>query len=318
MNWKNVLFLVRVERKSGRLIRGIKATRYRENGFLAYWPYWTAVIIGVLAGLLANYFVSQIYSNGAVPNLPSLRDGTLSVFVILPTIILVFSLVFTLLQQIQLSGVKASTQVMYWLPVTWQEHTVASIFANLLGFPLAVVLGLAAGVVTFSIPNGLILQALLTMLALFAAAFMASATTESLRILQVRFIGAVYKSSGRAAVWVRFIGSILFFIIFYILYFYVTSGFTSFLTEPNARSERSLVRAFRVASPNYLLHCQRVVFARRPIRRLISIIHCRLVLPCCMVEHAVWALRASGNNGSKKRHLRAENWHFRQNRLFYC
>ena len=231
MNWKNVVFLVRVERKSGRLIRGIKATRYRENGFLAYWPYWTAVIIGVLAGLLANYFVSQVYSNGAVPNLPSLRDGTLSVFVILPTIILVFSLVFTLLQQIQLSGVKASTQVMYWLPVTWQEHTVASIFANLLGFPLAVVFGLAAGVVTFSIPNGLILQALLTMLALFAAAFMASATTESLRILQVRFIGAVYKSSGRAAVWVRFIGSILFFIIFYILYFYVTSGLQSFLTN---------------------------------------------------------------------------------------
>ena len=229
MNWKNVLFLVRVERKSGRLIRGIKATRYRENSFRAYWPYWTAVIIGVLAGLLANYIVSQIYSNGAVPNLPSLRDGTLNVFVILPTIILVFSLVLTLLQQIQLSGVKASTQVMYWLPVTWQEHTFASIFANLLGFPLAVVLGLAAGVVTFSIPNGLILQALLTMLALFAAAFMASATTESLRILQVRFIGAVYKSSGRAAIWVRFIGSILFFIIFYILYFYVTSGFTSFL-----------------------------------------------------------------------------------------
>jgi len=229
MNWKNVLFLVRVERKSGRLIRGIKATRYRENSFRAYWPYWTAVIIGVLAGLLANYIVSVVYSNGAVPNLPSLRDGTLNVFVILPTIILVFSLVFTLLQQIQLSGVKASTQVMYWLPVTWQEHTFASIFANLLGFPLAVVLGLAAGVVTFSIPNGLILQSLLTMLALFAAAFMASATTESLRILQVRFIGAVYKSSGRAAIWVRFIGSILFFIIFYILYFYVTSGFTSFL-----------------------------------------------------------------------------------------
>src|SRR5208337_4069733 len=102
MNWKNVLFLVRVERKSGRLIRGIKATRYRENSFRAYWPYWTAVIIGVLAGLLANYIVSQIYSNGTVPNLPSLRDGTLSVFVILPTIILVFCLVLTLLQQIQL------------------------------------------------------------------------------------------------------------------------------------------------------------------------------------------------------------------------
>jgi hypothetical protein len=233
MNWKNVLFLVRVERKSGRLIRGIKATRYRENGFLAYWPYWTAAIIGVLSALLANYIVSLVYSQAAVPNLPSLGHATLSVFVILPTIVVVFSLVFTLLQQIQLSGVKASTQVMYWLPITWQEHTFASIIANLLGFPLAVVVGLAAGVVTFSIPNGLILQGLLTALALFAAAFLASAATESLRILQVRFIGAVYKSSGRAAIWVRFVGSILFFIFFYVLYFYVTSGFQSFLQNLN-------------------------------------------------------------------------------------
>jgi len=57
-----------------------------------------------------------------------------------------------------------------------------------------------------------------------ASAFMASAITEVFRILQVRFIGAVYKSSGRAAVWVRFAGSLLFFILFYIVYFLLTSG----------------------------------------------------------------------------------------------
>ncbi len=229
MNWKNVLFLMRVERKSGRLLRGIKATKYRENAFLAYWPYWAAAIIGVLGGLLANYITSIIYSTAAIPSLPSLSDETLSVFVVLPTIVLVISLVFTLLQQIQLSGIKATTQVMYWLPVTWQEHTMASIFANLLGLPIGIVLGLTSGIIVFSIFNGLILQALLTALALFAAAFMASSITEILRVLQVRFVGAVYKSSGRAAIWVRFIGSLLFFIIFYILYFYLTSGFTSFL-----------------------------------------------------------------------------------------
>ena len=44
MNWKNVLYLLQVERKSGRLIRGIKATHYRENSFIAYWPYWVAAI----------------------------------------------------------------------------------------------------------------------------------------------------------------------------------------------------------------------------------------------------------------------------------
>ncbi len=229
MNWKNVLFLMQVERKSGRLLRGIKATKYRENTFLAYWPYWTAAIIGVLGGLLANYITSIIYSTAAIPSLPSLSNEALSVFVVLPTIVLVISLVFTLLQQIQLSGIKATTQVMYWLPVTWQEHTMASIFANLLGLPIGIVLGLTSGIIVFSIFNGLILQALLTALSLFAAAFMASSITEILRVLQVRFVGAVYKSSGRAAIWVRFIGSLLFFIIFYILYFYLTSGFTSFL-----------------------------------------------------------------------------------------
>ena len=229
MNWKNVLFLMQVERKSGRLLRGIKATKYRENAFLAYWPYWVAAIIGVLGGLLANYITSIVYSTAAIPSLPSLSNETLSVFVVLPTIVLVISLVFTLLQQIQLSGIKATAQVMYWLPVTWQEHTMASIFANLLGLPIGIVLGLTSGIIVFSIFNGLILQALLTALALCAAAFMASSITEILRVLQVRFVGAVYKSSGRAAIWVRFIGSLLFFIIFYILYFYLTSGFTSFL-----------------------------------------------------------------------------------------
>ena len=121
MNWKNVLYLLRVERKSGRLIRGIKATRYRENGFLAYWPYWTAVIIGVIGGIIANSVVDSIYSNQqSVPNLPQLTSGSISVFVTLPTIVLVFSFIFTLLQQIQVSGIKAAGQVMYWLPITWQ------------------------------------------------------------------------------------------------------------------------------------------------------------------------------------------------------
>jgi hypothetical protein len=99
---------------------------------------------------------------------------------------------------------------------------------------MAFVISLTSGIIVFSVFYGLIVQALLTVLVMFAATFMASSITETLRILQVRFTGAVYKSSGRAAVWVRFIGSILFFIFFYILYFYVTSGFSSFLTNLTA------------------------------------------------------------------------------------
>jgi hypothetical protein len=229
MNWKNVLFLLRVERKSGRLIRGVKATRYRENSILAYWPYWVAAIIGILGGLLANFITSVLYSSPSEIPLPPLNTAALGFFVALPTLILILSIVLTMLQQIQLSGVKATTQVMYWLPITWQEQTLASILANLLGLPFATVIGFGSGILVFAGFNGLILPALLTTLVLFAAAFMGSATTEILRVIQVRFIGAVYKSSGRAAVWVRFIGSLVFFLIFYIIYFSITQGFTTFI-----------------------------------------------------------------------------------------
>ena len=61
MNWKNVLYLLQVERKSGRLIRGIKATRYRENSFIAYWPYWVAAILGVLGGLGATSLCQRLF-----------------------------------------------------------------------------------------------------------------------------------------------------------------------------------------------------------------------------------------------------------------
>jgi len=57
-----------------------------------------------------------------------------------------------------------------------------------------------------------------------AIAFVASATTEIFRVLQVRLTGAVYKSSGKAAIWVRFFGSILLFVAFYVVYFFFTSG----------------------------------------------------------------------------------------------
>jgi hypothetical protein len=223
MNWKNVLSLMRVERKAGRLIRGRKLTRYRESGFLAYWPYWVGLALGIATGLLAGIIYN--FASAADPELHTLfQQGALSIFLSLPTLVLVYSLVFTTMQQIQRSGVRASSQVPYWLPVTWQEHTLASILASLLGFPLASVVFITSAITILSVFIGQFLPAVMASLAVFAAALMASTITEVLRILQVRFIGAVYKSSGRAAVWVRFIGSLLFFLVFYIIYFYVTSG----------------------------------------------------------------------------------------------
>jgi hypothetical protein len=223
MNWKNVLTLMHVDRKSGRLLRGRKVTKFHENKFLAYWAYWVALAIGVAVGIL----VCVVYNFVATSEpdiLPLFQQGAVSVFLSLPTLVLIYNLVFTMMQQIQRSGVKFSVQAPYWLPITWQEHALASILANLMGFPLASIIFIGSTILIFSVVIGQVVAAVLTSLALLGAAFMASAITEIFRILQVRFIGAVYKSSGRAAVWVRFAGSLLFFIIFYAVYFYVTSG----------------------------------------------------------------------------------------------
>ena len=223
MKWKSVLILMQVDRKSGRLIRGRKLTRYHENRFLAYWPYWTAIGVGLAVGLLSGV-VYNIAVASEVNVISDFKDAALSIFLSLPTLVLIYSIVFTFFQQIQRSGVRASSQVPYWLPITWQEHTLASILASLTGFPLASAVFIATAIITFSPFGGLVVPAVATSFAVFAAAFMASATTEVFRIIQVRFIGAVYRSTGRAAVWVRFAGSLVFFVIFYILYFYVFYG----------------------------------------------------------------------------------------------
>jgi hypothetical protein len=217
MNWKNVAFLVNVERKSGRLIRGQRLIRYRENRLTANIFYLVALVLGTVIGFL----VGRAYSSSITDEFQSLA---LNFFISLPTLVLVYSVVFTMFGQIQRSGIKASSQVPYWLPITWQEHTLASILANMLGFPLISIVGITAGIVTFGFFAGLFVPAVLTSLAMCTASFMASALTEIFRVLQVRFIGAVYKSTGRAAVWVRFAGSLVFFMLFYLAYFSVVYG----------------------------------------------------------------------------------------------
>ncbi len=238
MNWKTVARLVGVDMKSGRLLRGKRLTRYRESRLITYIVYGGALFLGLAAGLIAGY----VYNTGvaADPQLNALfHQGFLDVLLSLPTLVMVYSLVFTMMQQIQRSGVKFTVQAPYWLPITWSEHTLASALANLLGFPLASVVFIGTAVMLVSVFIGQVAYAGLTVLALFASAFIASAITEILRTVQVRFIGAVYKSSGRAAVWVRFIGSLAFFILFYIGYFFITSSVgavTFFQTVASAQS----------------------------------------------------------------------------------
>jgi hypothetical protein len=223
MNWKNVLHLMQIDMKSGRFLRGKRLTKFRESRIFTYLLYGGALALGLLVGALAGMI--YVSASATDPNLATLANqGMLSLFLGLPTLVLIYSLVLTMMQQIQRSGVKFSTQAPYWLPITWGEHTLASILANLLGIPLVSIMFIAPAIILFSTFTGQVVAATATVLALCAAAFMASAVTEIFRVLQVRFIGAIYKSTGRGAIWVRFAGSLLFFLAFYIIYFYVVSG----------------------------------------------------------------------------------------------
>ena len=240
MNWKNVVRLMRVDTKSGRLIRGGRFARFWENKLLTYLLYGGALALGTAVGVLVGYFYN-VFS----PFDPQLRtlfiEGLLSLFLSLPTLVLIYSLVFTMMQQIRRSGTKFSVQVPYWLPITWEEHTLASALANLLGFPLISVVFIGSAIIAVSFFTGLVVYAVLTLLAILASVFIGSAVTEIFRTLQVRFIGAVYKSSGRAAVWVRFVGSLLFFILFYIVYFALTSGAGALTFVQSVASAQSTV-----------------------------------------------------------------------------
>jgi len=229
MNWKTVLRLISVDVKSGRLVRGRKVRRYRERRFFQYLLYGGACALGVAIGLLVGIFYGGIADTGTKV---LFRKGALDLFTSLPILVLIYSLVFTLMSQIQRAGVKSSIQPPYWMPITWEEHTLASTLANLLGFSLASIISIGSAIAVASIFLRIVPLAIFTMLALVASAFLASTTTEIFRVLQVRLIGAVYKSSGKAAVWVRFIGSLIFFVAFYIVWFAFTSGASIALIGP--------------------------------------------------------------------------------------
>jgi len=221
VKWKTVLRLVIVDIKSGRLIRGQRLRRYRESRVLQYLLYGGACLLGLAIGLAVGSFYNGLPDS----DLKSLiYQGVYQLFPSLPTLILISSMVFTMMVQIQRAGVRFSTQPPYWLPITWGEHTLASTLAHLVGAPLVSIILAGSAMAAFTVFLGELPLAAFTILALLASAFLASTTTEIFRLLQMRLAGAVYKASGKAAVWVRFIGSLLFLIAFYVIWFAFTSG----------------------------------------------------------------------------------------------
>ncbi len=216
MNWKNVLALIGADTKSYRLVSGKRFRRFRESRIVTYSLYVGAVLLGPFVGWL----IGGLYSGISDPQTKALFvEGAISFFVSFPTVALLYGLILTQMSQFQKIGAKVAVQPLYWFPITWEEHTLASITANILGFPLAFTVFVASAVTVASVFLGVVPLAFLTIFGLLSSVFMASATTEISKVLQVRVSGAVTKAAGRAAIWLRLVGSILFLLVFYAVYF---------------------------------------------------------------------------------------------------
>jgi hypothetical protein len=237
MNWKTVLLLVNANRKSYRTIRGAKLRRYQENKLFTYGLYVLACAVGVLAGYLIGSFYSA--SNEALKT--AILDGAAYFLVSIPTIALLYGVFFTQINQAQRIGAKVSVQPVYWFPISWKEHTLASIISSLLGAPLAITILISSAVLTVSAFMGLIPLAVLTVLALSASLLLASATTEVFKTLQLRLSGAVTKAAGKSAIWMRLVISVGSMLVFYIIYFSIYNQVSpAFLLEAVTGAQKAL------------------------------------------------------------------------------
>ncbi|MCW4006262.1 MAG: hypothetical protein NWF04_06690 [Candidatus Bathyarchaeota archaeon] len=237
MNWKTVLLLISVNRKAKRTIQESKLRRYQENKLFTYGMYLLACLIGIIAGGLIGNF----YSASSQTMQSAVLDGAKYFLVTIPTIVLLYGVVFTQINQVQRMGAKVSVQPMYWFPISWKEHTLASIISSLLGLPLAITILISSAVLTVSVFMGIIPIAILTVLALSASLLLASATTEVFKTLQLRLLGAVTKGAGRSAIWLRLAFSIGAMIVFYAVYYSIINQVTpTLLFEAVAGGQRML------------------------------------------------------------------------------
>ncbi|MBT0158413.1 hypothetical protein G4O51_00320 [Candidatus Bathyarchaeota archaeon A05DMB-2] len=225
MNWKNVLLLMSVNRKSSRAMQRDSFRRYRDSKTVTYVLYGLACLFGILIGWLVGSLYTGI-SDVAVRD--SVLQGATYLFISLPTIVLLYGVVFTQMNQFR-RIVKVTIQPMYWLPITWQEHTLASVLTNMLGAPMLITVFLSSAILVASFYLGLIYLSIVTVLALLATLVLASATTEIFKTTQIRLAGAITRVTGRAAIWLRLAASIISMIIFYAIYYSIYNQATPIL-----------------------------------------------------------------------------------------
>jgi hypothetical protein len=194
---------------------------FQDKRWKQYAFYGAAVILGALAGAGVGYFY-YLVPDEAIRQ--TLVQAEVSFFVSLPTLCILYSLVLTMMFQIQSSGAKASVQPVYWFPVTWEEHTVASAASSMLTGTLWITLLICSGVLAGSVMTGQLPLAVLTTMGLFLCMALSGFTIEALKAAQMGLSGAILKAAGKSAVWVRFFSVLIMFTVVYVAYFAFTQS----------------------------------------------------------------------------------------------
>jgi hypothetical protein len=221
VSFANILRLTGVYSKSSRLITKRNFRLFRERRWGSYLIYGAAVVIGALLGLGVGYLY-YIAPDESMRQM--LYQAIVGFYVSLPTLGLLYSLFLTMMFQIQRSGARASVQPVYWFPVTWEEHTAASVISSTLTGVLWMTIFICCGVLAASVLTGLLPLAILTSLGLCLCVALMCLTVESFKALQAGLSGVILKAAGRSAVWVRFFAMILLFTVIYVVYFAVTQS----------------------------------------------------------------------------------------------
>lgn len=221
MSLKKVLRLTGVYSRSSRLISKNNFRMFREKRLEAYGIYVLALALGVLGGSAIGYLY-LIVPDPAAQGL--FRQAISEFFVGLPTLCIMFTLFLTMMFQLQQSGAKVSVQPVYWFPVTWGEHTAASVLSSTLTGSLWAAILLCSAVVAVSIPAGLLPLAVLTSIGIFMCMALAAITVDMFKALQMSISGAIMKVAGKTAVWVRFFGILILITAVYIAYFSIVQS----------------------------------------------------------------------------------------------
>ncbi|RLG94845.1 hypothetical protein DRO37_04265, partial [Candidatus Bathyarchaeota archaeon] len=124
MNWRNILLLVSVNAKSSRLLGGGGFRRFKENRLFTYMLYLGVCVLGSLFGWFFGSFYGGLIDAQVRMHVLSAAKSFYASF---PTLALLYTLILTQMSQLQRIRVKAQVQPLYWLPITWEEHTLASI-----------------------------------------------------------------------------------------------------------------------------------------------------------------------------------------------